>query len=191
MEMRRSQGCTAIFWAVGIFMVVLQSVWAAGFTLSSPQLKDGGLMDEEQVFNSFGCSGKNISPELNWNHPPSGTKSFAVTVYDPDAPTGSGWWHWVIFNIPADVRTLPAGAGNTNLTPALKGPVQSMTDFGKPGYGGACPPKGHGQHHYIFSVYALDVASLPLDASATAALVGFHIHRHAIEKAHLTVLYSR
>jgi Raf kinase inhibitor-like YbhB/YbcL family protein len=148
-------------------------------------------MAVDQILNGFGCTGKNISPELMWKNPPTGTKSFAVTVYDPDAPTGSGWWHWVVFNIHADVRRLPAGAGNVNLSLAPKGSIQSMTDFGKPGYGGACPPKGHGTHHYIFTVFALDVESLPLDSSATAAMVGFHLNQHALDKAYLTVVYSQ
>jgi len=167
------------------------SAWANGFVLNSPQLQNHGKMATEQVFNSFGCEGKNISPELHWSQPPAGAKSFAVTVYDPDAPTGSGWWHWVVFNIPADVRTLPADAGNIDMGLAPKGCVQSMTDFGKPGYGGACPPKGHGVHHYIFTVFALDVDSLPLTASASAAMVGFYLNQHTLGKAQLTVTYSR
>lgn len=167
------------------------SAWADGFRVSSPQLKDGGTVAADQIFNGFGCTGKNRSPELVWKNPPAGTKSFAVTVYDPDAPTGSGWWHWVIFNIHADVRGLHADAGNVNLPLAPKGSVQSMTDFGKPGYGGACPPKGHGAHHYIFTVFALDVESLALDSSATAAMVGFHLNQHALDKARITVTYSR
>ena len=186
--MKKLQWCFAI--CTGIcFFIGPQNSWAAEFILSSPQLANGGQMLHEQLLNGFGCSGKNISPELNWKNPPTGTKSFAVTVYDPDAPTGSGWWHWVAFNINAKIRTLPAGAGNTPLSP--NGYIQSATDFGKPGYGGACPPTGHGPHRYIFTVYALDVVSLPLDASATAAMVGFHINQHAIETARLTVHYSR
>lgn len=177
-----------------ILFVVLfgsHSVWADDFRASSPQLKNGGTMAVDQIYNGFGCAGKNRSPELVWENPPAGTKSFAVTVYDPDAPTGSGWWHWVIFNIHADVRRLPADAGNVNLPLAPKGSIQSMTDFGKPGYGGACPPKGHGVHRYIFTVFALDVESLALDSSATAATVGFHLNQHALAKARITVSYSR
>ena len=168
-----------------------QNVWAKDFTLSSSDLKDGSRMAEQHVFKGFGCTGDNISPELAWKNPPKGTKSFALTVYDPDAPTGSGWWHWVIFNIPATAHSLTADAGNVSLAKAPKGSVQSITDFGKPGYGGACPPKGHGSHHYIFTLFALDVASLPLDASAMPATVGFNLHQHIIAKTQLTVLYSR
>ncbi len=177
-----------------LFVIVLfgsDSAWADGFHVSSPQLRDGGTMAVDQIYNGFGCTGKNRSPELVWKNPPAGTKSFAVTAYDPDAPTGSGWWHWVIFNIDADVGGLHADAGNVNLPLAPKGSVQSMTDFGKPGYGGACPPKGHGAHRYIFTVFALDVESLALDSSATAAMVGFHLNQHALDKTLITVIYSR
>jgi Raf kinase inhibitor-like YbhB/YbcL family protein len=178
---------------LGLFVLLFgcQSAWAKGFRVSSPQLEDGGTMPVNQILNGFGCTGKNISPELMWENPPAGTKSFAVTVYDPDAPTGSGWWHWVIFNIHADVRKLNANAGNVNLSLAPEGSIQSITDFGKPGYGGACPPKGHGSHRYIFTVFALDVESLALDRSATAAMVGFHLNQHALGKAILTVTYSQ
>lgn len=174
-----------------VMLFGVHGAWANGFHVTSPQLKDGGKLAVDQVFNDFGCTGKNISPELIWENPPDGTKSFAVTVYDPDAPTGSGWWHWVIFNIHANIRRLPADAGNVNVPLAPKGSIQSTTDFGKPGYGGACPPIGHGPHRYIFSVFALDVESLALDSTTTAALVGFHLNQHALAKAQITALYSR
>lgn len=189
--MKRFQRFTLSCLILSVVLFGSHSAWAKGFCVSSPQLKDGGTMAADQIFNGFGCTGKNKSPELVWKNPPPGTKSFAVTVYDPDAPTGSGWWHWVIFNIHADVHRLPADAGNVNLSLAPEGSVQSMTDFGKPGYGGACPPKGHGSHHYIFTVFALDVESLALDSSATAAMVGFHLNQHALAKTHITVSYSR
>ncbi len=144
---------------------------AAEFRVESPQLSPGGKMKAEQVLNGFGCSGENISPELQWSNAPAGTKSFAVTVYDPDAPTGSGWWHWIVFNIPASVSRLTAGAGKNG--PLPDGAVQGRTDFGTPGYGGACPPEGHGPHDYHFRVWALDVARLPLDEQASGAMVGF------------------
>src|SRR5262245_38717869 len=111
---------------------------AAGFRLTS-SLKPGANIPEANVFNGFGCSGKNDSPALDWSGAPKDTKSFALTVYDPDAPTGSGWWHWVVFNIPASITHLDAGA-SAGALPA--GAVQSQTDFGKPGYGGPCPPAG-------------------------------------------------
>jgi hypothetical protein len=133
----------------------------------------------------------NISPALHWQNSPENTESYAVTVYDPDAPTGSGWWHWVIFNIPSEVTILEQDAGNRQSGLAPTGSVQSRTDFGTPGYGGACQPQGDEDHRYIFSVYALDTKKLDLDKNATAAMVGYSIRQHAIAKTQLTVVYSR
>ncbi|MEG2140680.1 MAG: YbhB/YbcL family Raf kinase inhibitor-like protein [Bilophila sp.] len=164
---------------------------AGGFTLSSPQIQPGGTLPKDQIFNSFGCTGNNISPRLEWKNPPKGTKSFAVTVYDPDAPTGSGWWHWVLFDIPADTHSLELSAGNLNAGKAPKGSIQSLTDFGVPGYGGACPPAGDKPHRYIFTVFALDTPSLGLDAKAMPALVGFSMNGKILGKATLTGVSSR
>ncbi|HYA42092.1 MAG TPA: YbhB/YbcL family Raf kinase inhibitor-like protein [Syntrophobacteraceae bacterium] len=178
---------------VFIFMCILATgtCFAAGFELTSPDLHKGGKLNMEQVFNGFGCTGGNISPALMWQGAPKDTKSFAVTVYDPDAPTGSGWWHWVIFNIPANISVLPknAGAPASGLAPA--GSLQGRTDYGAPGYGGACPPQGDKPHRYIFTVYALDIDKLPLDANASAAMVGFNLNRHALAKASITVKFAR
>ena len=169
----------------------LMSVGAANaLTLSSPDIKPGAKIAEEQVLNSFGCSGKNISPALNWSGAPKGTKSFALSVYDPDAPTGSGFWHWVVFNIPPDVTSLPKGAGDPKSDEAPKGAVQSRTDFGVPGYGGPCPPKGDKAHHYHFTIFAVDVDKLNSDVNTSAAIVGFNLHSHTLAKATLTGLYS-
>src|SRR5471032_2054390 len=113
----------------------------ADFTLSSSDIAEGKTLSSHHVFQGFGCVGDNRSPQLSWHGAPAGTKSYAVTVYDPDAPTGSGWWHWVVYNIPADVTELPAGAGNAGgQLPA--GAAQGHTDFGTSGFGGACPPAG-------------------------------------------------
>jgi Raf kinase inhibitor-like YbhB/YbcL family protein len=160
------------------------------FTLSSPDIANGKSIPEAQVFNSFGCSGRNISPALAWSHAPAGTKSFALLVYDPDAPTGSGWWHWVAYNIPADVTSLPADAGDPqkNLMPGAA--VQGRTDFGTPGYGGPCPPPGK-PHHYYFRLYALKVAKLDAPADATAAFIGFNVNANSIGKAQILGLYGR
>ena len=115
---------------------------AAGkFTLTSSDVKPNGTLSEQQVYSGFGCSGANVSPALSWQNAPHGTKSFVVTVYDPDAPTGSGWWHWVVYDIPADAKDLPKGAGSGQ-GQLPQGAVQGRTDFGKPGYGGPCPPPG-------------------------------------------------
>ena len=180
----------AIIFATIIFLA-LQNAHAADFKLISPQMKEGGRFSNEQVFNGFGCTGKNISPALQWKDAPKGTKSFAVTVYDPDAPTGSGWWHWIIFNIPGNVERLPENAGDPASGSAPKGSVQSRTDFGKPGFGGACPPVGDKPHRYQFTVYALNTERLDLDANATGAMTGFFLKQHALAKAILTVYYSR
>ena len=164
---------------------------AAGFRLTSPTIKDKSTISNEHVFNGFGCSGSNTSPELRWERAPKDTKSFAVTVYDPDAPTGSGWWHWVIFNIPPDTTSLAAGAGKSDGGGAPQGSIQSMTDFGQPGYGGPCPPKGHKPHRYIFTLYALKVDQLPLQKDASGAMVGFYLNQNALAKASFTGKYGR
>ena len=179
-----------VFLMAGIIVVLVAGVvQAQEFTLKSDQI--GGQLTIEQVFNGFGCTGKNISPELKWVNAPKTAKSFAVTVYDPDAPTGSGWWHWVIFNIPGDVNELKTGAGDPQKKLAPAGSVQSMTDYGKSGFGGACPPIGDKPHRYIFTVFALDVPKLDLDEKAGAALVGFMLNQHAIAKASMVSYYGR
>ncbi len=174
---------------LGIFTVNMAA--AGQLSLSSPQLEPDGRLAGAQVFSGFGCTGKNISPALRWKDAPGQTKSFAVTVYDPDAPTGSGWWHWLFFNIPANVDNLPENAGNPASGLAPKGSIQSRTDFGVPGYGGACPPVGDKPHRYQFTVYALDTERLDLDANASGAMVGYFLNGHTIAKATLTVYYSR
>src|SRR6202453_3135406 len=126
-----------------------EAATAQTMTLTSPDIAPGAKIADEQVFSSFGCTGGNISPALSWSGAPQGTKSFALSIYDPDAPTGSGFWHWVVFNIPPDVTSLPKNAGNLKAVDAPKGAIQSRTDFGVPGYGGPCPPQGGParQHH--------------------------------------------
>jgi len=164
---------------------------AADFRLASPELMPGGRFEMRHVYNGFGCSGGNVSPALSWSGAPAGTKSYALTVYDPDAPTGSGWWHWVLFDIPASVAALPAGAGNPAGGKLPTGTVQTMTDFGKPGYGGPCPPAGDKAHRYIFTLYALKVDKLGADPAATAAMVGFLLNANALDKTGFTVYYGR
>jgi Raf kinase inhibitor-like YbhB/YbcL family protein len=164
---------------------------AAGFTLSSPTIKPNSTLTLDQVFNGFGCTGKNISPALKWSGAPKDTKSFAVTVYDPDAPTGSGWWHWVVYNIPASVTELAQGAGDASGAQMPKGAVQGKTDFpGSTGFGGACPPPGK-PHHYIFTVFALKTDKIEVPADATAALVGFNLNANSLGKASFTAKYGR
>lgn len=145
--------------------------------LISHDLQDGGKLPNRHVFNGMGYDGDNISPHLMWDDVPAGTKSFVVTCYDPDAPTGSGWWHWVVANLPADTRVLPQGAGSGQAELPEEA-VQTRTDFGKAGYGGAAPPKGE-THRYIFTVHALDVEKIEVDAEASGAMVGFNVHFHS------------
>lgn len=159
--------------------------------LTSPDIENGAMLNDKQVFNGFGCSGDNISPALAWADVPKGTKSFALMVYDPDAPTGSGWWHWVAFNIPAATRALAAGAGTISAGVMPEGVVQGRTDFGTAGYGGACPPAGHGEHRYQFRLFALGVESLPLDGTASAAMVGFMVQQNALESVTIEAVYKR
>jgi Raf kinase inhibitor-like YbhB/YbcL family protein len=163
---------------------------AGSFTLESAEVKPNSTIAEAQIFKGFGCEGGNVSPSLNWKNAPAGAKSFAVTVYDPDAPTGSGWWHWVVFNIPASVTSLPKGVGNPASGQTPSGAVQSKTDYGKPGYGGPCPPKGDKPHRYIFTVYALKVDKIDVDENASAAMVGYMINANKIDKASFTATYG-
>jgi Raf kinase inhibitor-like YbhB/YbcL family protein len=162
------------------------------FKLSSPDLKPDGLIAEEQVYLGFGCTGKNISPSLNWSGAPRGTKSFALLVHDPDAPTGgAGWWHWLVTDIPADVVELPKGAGKADGSALPKGARQINTDFGGPGWGGPCPPLGDKPHRYDFTLHALKVGKLDLRPGATAALAGSTVKANSIGQATLTGRYGR
>ena len=160
------------------------------FTLTSTDVKPNSTLTDKQVFNDMGCKGENLSPQLAWANAPEGTKSFVVTVYDPDAPTGSGWWHWVVYNLPADAKELAAGAGSGKAElPA--GAAQGRTDFGKPGFGGACPPPGDKPHRYIFTVYALKTEKLEVPPDASAALIGFMTHANKLGSATFTAKYGR
>lgn len=179
-----------------LFVFCSKSFASEQFTLSSPDLKEGEMIPNKHIFNDFGCSGDNISPALTWKNAPKGTKSFALTVYDPDAPTGSGWWHWVVFNIPASTTRIDANSGiaaNSAFPVAQlpEGVIESLTDFGQPGYGGACPPQGDPKHRYIFTLHALDIENIDLPANSMPALVGFSMNGHRLGKAEFTVYYGR
>jgi Raf kinase inhibitor-like YbhB/YbcL family protein len=160
------------------------------FTLVSPDIGADKDMAIDQVFNGFGCQGKNLSPALFWSGAPAGTQSFAVMVHDPDAPTGSGFWHWVVYNIPASATSIPAEAGDAKKKIMPAGIVQGRTDWGTTGYGGPCPPPGKA-HHYHFRVFALKVPKLDLPADATAAMVGFNVNANKLAEADLVGLYGR
>ncbi|HEY6809058.1 MAG TPA: YbhB/YbcL family Raf kinase inhibitor-like protein [Gemmatimonadales bacterium] len=177
--------------SVCIFPLIAAAAGAATFSVTSSDVHQGQTIPSANVFNGMGCTGQNVSPALAWSGAPAGTKSFAVTMYDPDAPTGSGWWHWVVYNIPASATSLAAGAGDGSRHLLPVGAVQGNTDFGSAGYGGPCPPPGDKPHHYIITVYALNVATIDVPAAATAAYVGFNLHAHTLAKAELTALYGR
>ncbi len=178
-------------WALIVLLMFPAPSGAADFRVTSLTMKEQGIIGTEHVYSGFGCSGRNVSPELRWEQAPKEAKSFAVTVYDPDAPTGSGWWHWVIFNIPPSVTSLPAGAGKPDGSSAPQGSIQSMTDFGQQGYGGPCPPQGDQPHRYIFTVFALKVDQIPLKQDASGAMAGFYLNQNALGKASLTATYGR
>ncbi|NHO32658.1 kinase inhibitor [Acetobacter fallax] len=158
------------------------------FTLTSTAFVNGATMPQAQVYSGMGETGGNLSPPLAWKDAPAGTKSFVVTLYDPDAPTGSGWWHWVVINIPAGITALPEGAGSGK-GGLPEGALQLRTDFGVPGYGGAAPPPGR-VHRYILTVTALDVPKLDVPAEATPAMIGFMLNQHHLASAQITVLYG-
>lgn len=167
------------------------SIYAADFKLSSPEIRANSTMAQRFEFNGFGCSGENKSPSLEWSGAPKDTRSFAVTVYDPDAPTGSGWWHWMVFNLPADTTGLAAGAGVLNSTALPQGAIQNRIDYGFAAWGGTCPPKGDKPHRYIFTVYALKTEKLDVPGDATAALTGFMINGNSLAKASFIAKYGR
>lgn len=171
------------------FLATLSANKKGGFMkLISNDLRDGDKLPHRHVFNGMGYDGDNISPHLAWDDVPAGTKSFVVTCYDPDAPTGSGWWHWVVVNLPADTRVLPQGFGS-GLVAMPDGVLQTRTDFGKTGYDGAAPPKGE-THRYIFTVHALDVERIDVDEGASGAMVGFNVHFHSLASASITAMFS-
>jgi Raf kinase inhibitor-like YbhB/YbcL family protein len=206
-----SISCRYRFTAFAVAVLMLGSASIAGaqkgkakatqgrgsFKLAAPDLVSKGRITLPHVYNGMGCNGQNISPALEWSNAPAGTKSFAVTVYDPDAPTGSGWWHWVMYNIPASITSLPAGVGSARGLGLIggrnapSGSVQGNTDFGTKGYGGPCPPVGSKPHHYHFTVFALKVDKLDVPGSATAAMVGFNLNANKLATARITGLYAR
>lgn len=184
--MTRSRFLTTI-----ISTLLLISASSSALELSSKDISQGKFMSQEHEFNGFGCSGNDKSPHLKWSNIPAGTKSFAITAYDPDAPTGSGWWHWQIVDIPVSITELPSGAGNTKSDQTPKGSFQVTNDYGISGFGGACPPKGHGIHRYQFTVHALAVESLSLPKNASGALAGYMIKANSLASSTIESLYKR
>lgn len=174
---------TLLLTAASLMVAASQMASAESFRLLSETIAEGQQLDAAQVFQGFGCEGGNMAPDLAWSGAPDGTESFAITVYDPDAPTGSGWWHWFAFNIPADVSALPAGE------PLPEGSVELSNDYGAVGFGGACPPPGE-VHRYQFTVHALGTV-LEIDDSVSNALAGFMVNANSLGSASITAVYTR
>lgn len=162
--------------------------FAQEFNLTSATLSEGEQLSNTHVFEGFGCEGENQSPQLSWSGAPEGTKSFAVTMYDPDAPTGSGWWHWNVVNIPASVTSIAQNASTINNLP--QGALEIKNDYGSAGFGGACPPPGE-VHRYIVTVYALGTDSLDLPENPSNALVGFMTRANMLDSTSITAVYHR
>ncbi|WP_419842200.1 YbhB/YbcL family Raf kinase inhibitor-like protein [Candidatus Poriferisodalis sp.] len=163
----------------------------ASFELRSDDIADGQMLSMPQVSGIFGAGGEDRSPHLTWSGAPEGTLSYAVTCFDPDAPTGSGFWHWVMYDIPASRTELAAAAGDVEGTGLRWGIKQLRNDAGMAGYLGAAPPPGHGPHRYIFAVHALSVATLPIDANASPAFCGFNMFGTTLGRALITPIYEQ
>lgn len=152
-----------------------------GFTLTSRDVTDSQPLKQAQVSGIMGAGGQDISPQLSWSGFPEQTRSFAVTVFDPDAPTASGFWHWAVANLPATVTELPAGIGDGSVLPGEA--ITLRNDAGLARYVGAAPPAGHGYHRYFIAVHAVEVEKLDLTADASPAYLGFNLFMNAIARA--------
>lgn len=163
---------------------------AESLILTSSDISAGEFMPKAQEFIGFGCSGGNQSPALSWSGAPEGTEAFAILVHDPDAPTGSGWWHWQLINIPSEINSLAAGAGDESGKSIPQGSLQIENDYGVAAFGGACPPEGHGVHRYQFTLHALS-KKLDLPQDASGALVSYMVRANSIASTTLEALYKR
>lgn len=179
---------TSLLFASSLFLSA--PALADTFSLSSTDITQGEHMNKAQEFKGFGCAGGNTSPQLSWSGAPKGTEAFAVFAYDPDAPTGSGWWHWQVVNIAKGVNSFAAGIENSNNKTALEGAQQIKNDYGVAAFGGACPPEGHGVHRYQFTVYALS-KKLELPSDASGALTGYMVKANSLASSTIEALYER
>ena len=162
-----------------------------GFTVTSSDVTDGAVLPMPHVSGLMGAGGEDRSPQLSWSGFPEGTRSFAVTVFDPDAPTASGFWHWAVVNIPASVTELPSGAGDKDSPSLPEGAVQLRNDGGFAGYVGAAPPSGHGPHRYFVVVHAVDTEQLDVAADATPAVLGFNLFFQTLARATMVLTYEQ
>ncbi|MCY1044876.1 YbhB/YbcL family Raf kinase inhibitor-like protein [Corallococcus sp. bb12-1] len=161
------------------------------FTVTSTDVRDGQTLSTAQLSGIFGAGGKDVSPQLSWSGFPEGTKSFVVTVYDPDAPTASGFWHWAVANLPRSTTSLPTDAGSEDGKKLPSGAFQLRNDGGIARYIGAAPPPGHGAHRYFIVVHAVDVESLDVPKDASPGLLGFNLFSHTLARATLVGTYGR
>lgn len=161
------------------------------FDLASSDVADGEMLPMAQVSGIFGAGGEDVSPQLSWSGFPAGTKSFVVTCFDPDAPTGSGFWHWNVVDIPASVTELAANGGSQDGADLPDGAITINNDAGLPGYLGSAPPAGHGPHRYVFAVHAMDCESLGIDNSVSNAIAGFNMFGKVLARAVLTPIYEQ
>jgi Raf kinase inhibitor-like YbhB/YbcL family protein len=162
----------------------------ASFSVTSTDIEDGAALPDAQVFDSWGFSGSNSSPALSWSGFPAETAGFAVTCYDPDAPTPSGFWHWIVVGLPASTTSLPSGAGNEDGSGLPEGAFHVPNDFGTPAYGGAAPPQGDQPHRYMFVVHALDTDDMGIDGSVTPAVAAFNTGMHTLARAVIAPTYA-
>lgn len=160
------------------------------FAVTSTSFTDGDTLPDLHVFDSWGMSGGNVSPQLAWSGAPAETKGYAVTCFDPDAPTPSGFWHWLLVGLPSDCTHLPEGAGAERSRHLPSGALQMRNDYGLKAYGGAAPPAGDREHRYLFAVHALDTDDLGLDDNTSGAATGFTIGAHTLARAVITATYA-
>ncbi|WP_092402574.1 MULTISPECIES: YbhB/YbcL family Raf kinase inhibitor-like protein [Candidatus Ichthyocystis] len=183
------RGGFSLFLISFVFSIKSVVAFASLFHLESNDVSNNKKLSIKQVYNGFGCHGGNLSPQLSWSHEPEGTKSFAVTVYDPDAPSISGWWHWVLVDIPVSVHHLDTGSSSMGKLP--DGSFEVRNDFGTRHFGGPCPPVGEKAHRYFVTVWALKVPKLPLSVDSTAAMAGFMLVSNALGKSEVVPYYQR